>query len=422
MKVRQGTLRLRRLFAPVRTGVAGAMSFALLTGLVACGGGAQEPFDGAVVSSDPELRRLAGELLPDVAERAGLELREPVRVERRTRGELEGYLRAKLDEELPPDEAQATGRAYAMLGLVEEDLDLRALLLDLYTEQVAGFYEPDSTALFVMDDQPPDALEALLLHELVHAVQDQTVDLDELTDGDLGNDRAAAAHAAIEGHATLVMLEFMMERMTGRAVDLAEVPDFGEQLLPAIRGMQDQFPALGSAPEVIQRSLLFPYTQGAGFVQHLWASEGRVPPFGSRLPTSTEQVLERDLDDAPVEVTIDVEGGTVLHDGVLGRLEVGILVETHLGSEASELAHGWGGDRYVLVDVPGSDDPVLVWAVAWDSEAARDRFLTGFNPVRDHLGPGARLEATAVSEQPAVLLVVGDASSLDVSLRIQSER
>lgn len=400
-----------------RSGLGGALCLAVLTGLPACGGGAQEPTEEGVVSSDPELRRLAGEILPGLAERAGLELHEPVRVERRTRDELEGYLRAKLDEELPRDEAEATGRAYSMLGLMEEDLDLRALLLELYTEQVAGFYEPDSTALFVLDDQPPDALEALLLHELVHAVQDQTVDLDEIADADLGNDRAAAAHAAIEGHATLVMLEFMMERMTGRAVDLAEVPDFGEQLLPAIEGMQDQFPALGSAPEIIQRSLLFPYMQGAGFVQRLWATEGRIAPFGPHLPTSTEQVLEGDLDDAPVEVGIEVDGGTVVHDGVLGRLELGVLVETHLGSDASELAQGWGGDRYALVDVDGSDDPVLVWAVAWDGQEARDRFLAGFDPALERLGSTARLESITTSERPAVLLTVGDASTLDVTVQ-----
>ena len=80
--------------------------------------------------------------------------------------------------------------SYALLGLVPDTLDLRAVLLSLYTEQVAGFYEPDSTALFVMDDQPASALQGLLIHELVHAVQDQTVDLHALTDPDLGNDRA----------------------------------------------------------------------------------------------------------------------------------------------------------------------------------------------------------------------------------------
>ena len=146
-----------------------------------------------VISSDPALAELASTLLPDLARRSGMELREPVRIEERTREELVRYLRFKLDEELPEEEARARVDAYALLGLVPPDLDLRDVLMRLYTEQVAGFYDPDSTALFVMDDQPPADLRSVLLHELVHAVQDQTADLDALTDPALGGERRKAS-------------------------------------------------------------------------------------------------------------------------------------------------------------------------------------------------------------------------------------
>ena len=64
----------------------------------------------------------------------------------------------------------------------------------------------------------------------MHAVQDQWVDLDALTDPELGNDRATAAQAAIEGHATLVMLEYMTEQMQGAPVDVAALPNFASLL------------------------------------------------------------------------------------------------------------------------------------------------------------------------------------------------
>ena len=390
---------------PARSGAgrtarcAWAWCVVLVTAAGACGGGAQEPSSDLVISSDPELRRLAAEILPGLADRAGLELLAPVRLERRTRQELIGYLMIKLDEEFPEDEAEATVRTYAMLGLVEPDLDLRALLLDLYTEQVAGFYEPDSTALFVMDDQPRDALEGLLLHELVHAVQDQTQDLDAMTSEERGNDRAAAAHAAIEGHATLVMLEFMMERMTGEPVDLSEVPGLAEQLLPALGDMGAQFPALAGAPDIIQRSLLFPYVYGAGFVQELWAQEGRVAPFGPHLPISTEQVMEGALDDPPIAVDLGVEGGRVIHSDVLGRLEIEVLLEAHLGPEAGSAAEGWGGDRFVLV--------------APDDEDSRDEFLDTFGPVLGRLGGTAELVGIQVGGRPGLLLTVGEVTGLE---------
>ena len=116
---------------------------------------------------------MAGSLLADLAERSGMELAEPVRLEKRSRDELVSYLHHKLDEEMPEPEARATVAVYALLGLVPPDLDLRSVLLDLYTEQVAGFYDPDSTALFILDDQPQVMLQGLLIHELVHAVCSQ---------------------------------------------------------------------------------------------------------------------------------------------------------------------------------------------------------------------------------------------------------
>jgi hypothetical protein len=128
-----------------------AGSFSLF--LSACEPPPQVP-DTLVVSSDPELRELARQLLPDLAKRAGMELRRPVRLERRTREHLARYLTAKLDEDLPRERASQITRTYSLLGLVPPDLDVRALLLSVYTEQIAGFYDPDSTALFVLEDQP----------------------------------------------------------------------------------------------------------------------------------------------------------------------------------------------------------------------------------------------------------------------------
>ena len=237
-----------------------------------------------VRSSDPELQSLAAEMLPDLAERSGLDLQFPIRVERRSREDLERYLIAQLDEELPPAEADRVARSYHLLGLVPGDIDLRGLLLEVYTEQVAGFYEPDSTALFVLDDQPPEALSTVLIHELVHAVQDQTADLSAITARELGNDRQTAAHAAIEGHATLVMMEYLLELAQGVPVDLSQLPDLSELMGATLASVEEQYPALAGAPRIFQESLLFPYLHGAGFVQALWQTEGSRPaPFGSFL-------------------------------------------------------------------------------------------------------------------------------------------
>ena len=272
---------------------------------VAAGCGAQTRSE-LVVSSDAELAALAAELLPDLARRSGMELRRPVRLESRSRAELVRYLTTKLDEDLPEEEARARTADYAHLGLVDPDTDLRALLLELYTEQVAGFYEPDSAALYVLDDQPPEALQGLLVHELVHAVQDQSADLRALT--------------LTLGGAMLVMFEYLTEQMTGAPIDLGAVPDFAAQIGPALASMTTQFPALAGAPRVIRESLVFPYVDGAGYVQRLWSGGGRASPFDAeRLPRSTEQVLFPGAA-PPGGVEIPVGGGRPRRGDALGSL------------------------------------------------------------------------------------------------------
>jgi hypothetical protein len=371
-------------------------------GVGACG--AQQASEPRVVSSDPALIELASDLLPGLAARAGLELREPVRLERRTREQLIRYLQGKLDEELSVDEARATVDVYALLGLVPADLDLRSLLLGLYTEQVAGFYEPDSTALFVLDDQPEAALQGLLVHELVHAIQDQNADLDALTGRELGNDRATAALAAIEGHATLVMLEHMTEQMAGMPIDLADVPDFAGQMRPLLLGMGTQFPALAGAPRIIREALLFPYLEGTSFVQALWVGGGRIAPFGEHLPESTEQVLERSTADDPVSLELSVTGPRVIRQDGLGLLELGIFLEEH-GADP-EGAEGWEGDRYALVEL-ASGTRALGWIIVWEDGAARARFMTAMQGVMPRLGAETSLESVDVDGRPATLLRLG---------------
>jgi hypothetical protein len=363
---------------------------------------------GLVSSSDPELAAMAARLLPGLTDRSGMELRAPVRLEERSREQLTGYLTAKLDEDLPEEEARARVDAYGLLGLVEPGTDLRALLLGLYEEQVAGFYEPDSTALYVLDDQPPEALEALLVHELVHAVQDQSTDLRALTDPEAGNDRATAAMAVIEGHATLVMFEYLTEQMTGAPVDLGVVPDFAGQIGPVLASMTAQFPALASAPRVVRESLVFPYVEGAGYVQRQWTGGTRPDPFGDRFPRSTEQVLAPEAG-PPVELRLEVRRAERRLDDTLGVLELQILAEDVLGLEpeaARRVTSGWDGDRWVLVEREGGG-AALTYATVWESEAARARFIEAVRQAPDAFGGPITVEPLELEGLSLSLLHIG---------------
>ncbi|MEX0980162.1 MAG: hypothetical protein WDZ89_03650 [Gemmatimonadota bacterium] len=394
--------------------------------LIFAGCGHSEEHDTAlVVSSDPELGAMAAALLPGLAERAGLNLLEPVRVEWRARDELQRYVRHRLDEELPEEEARRVVQSYALLGLVPEDLDLRELFLAVYAEQVAGFYDPDSTALFIMEDQPTAGVEAILLHELVHALQDQHAQLDSLTAKERGNDRRAAAHAAIEGHATLVMLEYMTERLQGSPVDLSSIPDFAETSRPALAAMSDQYPVLAGAPRIIRESLLFPYIEGAGFVHALWRREdGRPAPLGEFLPRSTRHVLEpeRSLEEGllpPLDITIvPPVGSEELFGNDMGRLETEILLEEHGASRAA--AVGLRGDRFILVSTDAA--PALLWVSVWDDAEARRRFMDALSPTLGRFPFGATIEEIEIDGGSGVLLRAGAGASDPVDARAQPGR
>lgn len=395
----------------------------LCVALLACGqevpegrvpSGLERGDTSLVISSDPELRRMAADLLPTLADRAGLELLRPVRVEERSRAELERYLRAKLENELPPEEAGWIGQSYGLLGLVPPDLDVRDLLLSVYTEQVAGFYDPDSTALFVMDDQSEEDVATVLVHELVHAVQDQSVDLEAMTDPALGNDQRTAAHAAIEGHATLVMIEYVLEQSQGRRIALAELPDMGALMQNTLGSVEDQYPALAVAPRVFQEALLFPYLHGASFVQTVWGDEGRrASVLEEFLPVSTEQVLEPDRltgvnRDDPVRVGLGARGDErILYTNSLGRLETGIFLESRLGPGGEALAAGWDGDLFALIESP-SGEPGLAWAIAWDDVESRDRFISAVAGGLDGLRAPHGVEAAEVNGVPMALVTLGD--------------
>jgi hypothetical protein len=374
-----------------------------------------------VTSSDPGLAEIAVRILPDLAARSGMELRAPVRVERRSRVELERYLEFKIDEEFPDDRAELISEVYGLLGLVPRDMDLKGTLKALYLEQIAGFYDPDSTTLFVLDDQPEESIESLLVHELVHAIQDQNTDLDAITAPGLSNDRRVAAQAAIEGHATLVMFEFLMQDQGEGASDLMDLPDYSARLGPALEAARSQSPTLARAPLILQESVLFPYRDGLVFVETLWKERGgRPPPFGSDLPISTEQVLhpehfvggQRDVA-RNVELSVQ-DGWRRLYEDTLGELELGILLETVGASRA--VAFGWAGDRYVLLD-DGDGRRSLAWFGVWDTTPQRDRFVRELEPRLSAFPQQTSLTALEIGGLPATSLFVGDVPDVAASLR-----
>jgi hypothetical protein len=352
----------------------GAVSAA--AGADATGAPAGDMITSTQRSADTALIRLAGELLQEAERHSGIQAVRPPALASSSREDLELFLSRAFSERMPTEKAEAVAAVYARLGLLPDTLRLVPLLRSLLLEQVVGYYDPVSDTLYVVEGAAPEQVELVLVHELVHALQDQSFDLDSLTRAvQSDNDRAAAAQAALEGHATYAMMEWLLSRQTGATVDLAAMPDLGAYLGALDPTALAGTPLLRDAPAIIRETLIFPYMSGLVFLQQVWAADPDRPlPFGDYLPESSEQVLHADRfvqRDRPAEIIYHEplpSGWSEVHADGLGELETRVLLETHLGDReaAASAALGWDGDRYRLVRGPRGE--VLVWVTVWDSE------------------------------------------------------
>lgn len=332
--------------------------------------------------ADARFAALVDTLSPAVEKAVGLAFRERPRSAVRSREQVRRYLEAKLDEELPPERLGGIETAYRLFGLIADSIQLRPLMLDLLTEQVVGFYDPDSAMLFGVSGAPPDQLRIMAAHEMVHALQGQYLPLDSILDQRGSNDRATAAQAVLEGQAMVASIG----AVTGS--DALSDPGIWALFREQARNAQQSMPRFAAAPLIVREALIFPYIEGAEFMRW-WASSPHADtmPYGPRMPESTEQILHPDRyasGDRPLAIAFGPAGDPVLHEDALGELEIRILGAVLSGHDevAYAVPLGWAGDRYRVTGT--GSGPELEWLIAFDDARSRDRFATGI---------GARLAA-----------------------------
>jgi hypothetical protein len=371
--------------------------------------------DTAGVAS-AETVALADSLVPRLVRLSGLTSTGALRIRSRTPAQVRAYVESRLTKEMPAGELEGLRDTYALLGLVPDTLNLRALLLDLYMEQVVGYYDPPTKTMYVLAGADRGALRPVLAHELVHALQDQHASVDSLIAPGRGNDRQAAAHAALEGHATIVMFAVLAEDAEGRTLDPARLPNPAEQLRSGLETQNSQFPVFARAPAVVRETLLFPYIGGADFVHTLWSadtSSAHAAPLGALLPQSTEQLLHTQnrfiaQRDTPTDLRFaDFHDADwrIRRDETFGELELGILLDHYLGAGARNAAQGWDGDRYQMLENAQKQRAFVSYSV-WDDAASADRSAAAMKRVvAKRSGRSMTVQRVALAGRPAVRVV-----------------
>mgnify|MGYP002624338180 CR=1 FL=1 len=318
-----------------------------------------------------EVRDELVELVQITQEVRRLNFLEPPLISVVSDDELEALVREQIEEEaedLPIDEA-----LYELLGLLDGSTDLETLLIDLYGEQVAGFYDGETGEMVVpiTTEGFSEVQRATLVHELAHSLTDQHFDFHTAYQAMFDEQRydvASAYQALIEGDASFTEVQYLQtlsQEALGRF--FAEALQVGTEQLEA-------------APQFIQDSLIFPYDTGLSFVQTLhgeggWQAVNEAYRRLVDLPGSTEQVITPDDygRDLPRDVSlpaIEIPGYELYESSVWGELGLRIIFDEVLADDdVLTAADGWGGDAYGV----WYDGSNVVFVLVYEGDTQTDR-------------------------------------------------
>ena len=351
---------------------------------------------------------LVDSLRPGVERAAGISFRTAPKVELRSRDQVRTYLMDRLEKDFSASRQEGVTSAYRLLGLLPDTLDLRALLLELYTEQVAGYYDPESRTLVGVEGAEPDLLRLTLAHELVHALQHEELPLERIMRAGSNSDALSAAQAVLEGHAMVVSLKSIPS-----AAAILLNPDLWRMARQEIQRERSTMRVFASAPQVLQESMIFPYINGAEFMRW-WdsARAGKPLPGPDELPRSTEQILHpgRSLAaDHPVTVAFADSSADVIYEDTFGEFEMQVLstVLRGGGEVLTDAPLGWGGDRFRIYR--SGNGPAFVWYVAFDDPTSASRFLRGTGArlaARSRAAYRRSIEPAIVADRPGARVVI----------------
>jgi hypothetical protein len=332
----------------------------------------------------PEIRASMDEIQSQVVTLRGLSPLAPVERLLLTPDELQERVLDEFLADYTRDEAARDAQMFSLLGLLNGDIDLWQLYADLLAEQVAGYYDNEMPAMFVVRGPGFAGPERLTYaHEYVHALQDQHYAIEEglrysNEDCDADADRCAAVSAMLEGDATLLQTQWL--RTYAGEQDFADIQEFLASF---------QTPVFDTAPQLLQQDLLFPYIFGLSFVSELfiegdWAA---VDDAYARPPLSTEQILHPDRypDDVPILLEVpdisDALGEDWEESGrrVLGEWYTRLTLESQLPSAlVSEATEGWGGDILLTLRSIDAGEEALVLVTRWDTFSDAQAFFATF--------------------------------------------
>lgn len=348
-----------------------------------------------------ELFRSVDEILQFASKDSSLPIKQPVKRSLTSRDQVVAYITKHMSED---EDAQRLRRSELVLkkfGLLPRDFDLQTFLFALLREQVAGYYDPKTKTVNLLDWVDVEQQRPVLAHELTHALQDQSFGLEKWmkagagdlasnsknpTQVDIENDETAAARqAVVEGQAMVVLIDYMLEP-TGRS--LKDSPQIVEALKQGMLvGTADSI-QFHNAPLYLKEALTFPYRYGIDFVADVLAKDGKEKAFAgvfANPPRTTREIMEpktylsgEHLEAMRLPDFQHIFKSYELFDsGAVGEFDVAVLIDQYAGSKtAHDLYPHWRGGYYYAARPKSNADGTLglLYVSRWSSPAKSAEF------------------------------------------------
>ena len=316
-----------------------------------------------------DLFRSVDEILKFSSQDTGLPIKHEVKRDLIQREQVQAYVEKSIKEDKDTKRLERSAIVLKKFGLIPRDFDLSTFLVKMLREQVAAYYDPKTGTVNLLNWVDAEQQKPVLAHELTHALQDQSFDLQkwlkdipdidtktEPNATDINEDEELAARqAVVEGQAMAVLVDYTLAPTGQTLLDAPQVADALKQGM--MLGTPDS-PSYNTAPIFLKETLTFPYRYGLDFTAALLHAGGKELAFSGVFknpPTTTREIMEPKTylahEKLPAMKVIDFEKDFKDYErfdiGAMGEFDVDVLVEQYAGDdEAQVLYPEWRGGYY----------------------------------------------------------------------------
>jgi hypothetical protein len=352
-----------------------------------------------------ELFRSVDEILHFASKDTGLPIKKKVKRTIVSRPQVEKYIGEKFKDDADRIRFERSELVEKKFGLLPRTFDLHSFLIKLLSEQVAGYYDEKSRTMNLLDWNEPEMQRPVMAHELTHALQDQSFNLEKMSKHDeqiekhglddldelVRNDEDSTCRSAVlEGQAMIVLLDYVLAPQGQSVEKMPQVVELMQASMDKSRGS----PVFDSAPLLLQEELAFPYRQGMQFIKDLLVAGGKQLAYTgvfARMPQTTREIMEprEYLAGHRVPPLLLPDLSFLKKDyepydaGAVGQLDVSLLLRIYADEELDKrLSPEWRGGAYYAAGRRGAKPPDrnssahigLFYISRWATEAAAQEF------------------------------------------------